>query len=57
MRRLDCAMSGADGVTDFARQYTLASGGPCCGRGYHKKAGCNYDKDHSENRRHDVRHV
>ena len=35
--RLDYTMSEAGGVTDFVRQYTLASGGPYCDCGYHKK--------------------
>ena len=35
--RLDYAMSEADGVTDFVRQYTLASGGPYCDCGYKRK--------------------
>ena len=35
--RLDYAMSEAGGVTDFVRQYTLASGGPYCDCGYQKK--------------------
>ena len=30
-------MSEAGGVTDFVRQYTLASGGPYCACGYKKK--------------------
>ena len=34
---LDYTMSEAGGVTDFMRQYTLASGGPYCGCGYKKK--------------------
>ena len=34
---LDYTMSEADGVTDFVRQYTLASGGPYCDCGYKKK--------------------
>ena len=34
---LDYTMSEAGGVTDFVRQYTLASGGPYCGCGYKKK--------------------
>ena len=34
---LDYTMSEADGVTDFVRQYTLASGGPFCDCGYKKK--------------------
>ncbi len=34
---LDYTMSEAGGVTDFVRQYTLASGGPYCDCGYHKK--------------------
>ena len=34
---LDYTMSEAGGVTDFVRQYTLASGGPCCDCGYKKK--------------------
>ena len=38
MCRLDYAMSDAGGVTDFVRQYTLASGGPYCDCGYRKKA-------------------
>ena len=32
-------MSDAGGVTDFVREYTLASGGPYCDCGYKKKAG------------------
>ena len=35
--RLDYTMSQAGGVTDFVRQYTLASGGPYCDCGYQKK--------------------
>ena len=35
--RLDCTMSEAGGVTDFVRQYTLASGDPYCDCGYKKK--------------------
>ena len=35
--RLDYTMSEAGGVTDFVRQYTLASGGPYCDCGYQKK--------------------
>lgn len=34
---LDYTMAEADGVTDFVRQYTLASGGPYCDCGYKKK--------------------
>ena len=34
---LDYAMNEASGVTDFVRQYTLASGGPYCDCGYKKK--------------------
>lgn len=34
---LDYTMSEADGVTDFVRQHTLASGGPYCDCGYKKK--------------------
>lgn len=34
MNLVNCAMIGA---TDFVRQYTLASGGPYCDRGYKKK--------------------
>ena len=37
MCRLDYTMSEAGGVTDFVRQYTLASGGPYCDCGYRKK--------------------
>ena len=37
MCRLDCTMSEAGGVTDFVREYTLASGGPYCDCGYKKK--------------------
>ena len=36
--RPDYTMSEANGVTDFVRQYTLASGGPYCDCGYKKKA-------------------
>ena len=35
--RLDYTMSEAGGVTEFVRQYTLASGGPFCDCGYKKK--------------------
>ena len=35
--RLDYTMSEAGGVTDFVRQYTIASGGPYCDCGYKKK--------------------
>lgn len=34
---LDYTMSEAGGVTNFVRQYTLASGGPCCDCGYKRK--------------------
>ena len=34
--RLDYTMSEAGGVTNFVRQYTLASGGPYCDCGYKK---------------------
>lgn len=34
---LDYTMSEAGGVTDFVRQYTLASGGPYCDCGYKKR--------------------
>ena len=34
---LDCTMAEAGGTTDFVREYTLASGGPYCDCGYHKK--------------------
>lgn len=34
---LDYTMSEASGVTNFVREYTLASGGPYCDCGYHKK--------------------
>jgi len=39
MCRLDYTMSEAGGVSDFIRQYTLASGGPYCDCGYRKKRG------------------
>ena len=39
MCHLDYAMSKAGGVTNFVRQYTLASGGPYCDCGYKKKQG------------------
>ena len=38
MCRLDYAMSDEGGVSDFIREYTLASGGPYCDCGYRKKA-------------------
>lgn len=38
MCRLDYTMSEAGGVTNFVREYTLASGGPYCDCGYKKKA-------------------
>lgn len=34
---LDYTMAEAGGTTDFVREYTLASGGPYCDCGYHKK--------------------
>ena len=37
MCHLDYSMSEAGGVTDFVREYTLASGGPYCDCGYKKK--------------------
>ena len=39
MCRLDHTMSEAGGVSDFVREYTLASGGPYCDCGYKKKRG------------------
>ena len=36
--RLDYTMSEANGVANFVRQYTPASGGPYCDCGYKKKA-------------------
>lgn len=39
MCRLDYAMSDVGGVTNFVREYTLASGGPYCDCGYRRKAG------------------
>ena len=37
MCHLDYTMSDAGGVSDFVRQYTLATGGPYCDCGYKKK--------------------
>ena len=37
MCHLDYTMSEARGSANFVRQYTLASGGPYCDCGYHKK--------------------
>ncbi len=37
MCRLDYTMSEAGGVSDFVREYTLASGDPYCDCGYRKK--------------------
>lgn len=37
MCRLDYSMTEAGGKADFVREYTLASGGPCCDCGYKKK--------------------
>ena len=37
MCHLDCTMAEAGGGTNFVRKYTLASGGPYCDCGYHKK--------------------
>ena len=34
---LDYTMSAAGGASDFVREYTLASGGPYCDCGYHRK--------------------
>lgn len=38
MCHLDYTMSEAGGVTNFVREYTLASGGPYCDCGYKKKS-------------------
>ena len=35
--RLDYTMAEAGGISDFVREYTLASGGPYCDCGYKKK--------------------
>ena len=37
MCRLDYTMSEAGGVSEFVREYTLASGGPYCDCGYRRK--------------------
>ena len=37
MCHLDYTMAEAGGASDFVREYTLASGGPYCDCGYHKK--------------------
>ena len=37
MCRLDYAMAEAGGASEFAREYTLASGGPYCDCGYKRK--------------------
>ena len=37
MCRLDYTMSDAGCASDFVREYTLASGGPYCDCGYHKR--------------------
>ena len=37
MCHLDYTMADAGGATTFVREYTLASGGPYCDCGYHKK--------------------
>ena len=37
MCRLDYTMSEAGGVSEFVREYTIASGGPYCDCGYKKK--------------------
>ena len=39
MCALDYTMSEAGGTCDFVREYTLASGGPCCDCGYKRKEG------------------
>ena len=39
MCRLDYTMSEAGGVSEFVREYTLASGGPYCDCGYKKRKG------------------
>jgi hypothetical protein len=39
MCHLDYTMSEAGGVSDFVREYTLASGSPYCDCGYKKKRG------------------
>ena len=38
MCHLDYDMTNAGGAADFVREYTLASGGPCCDCGYKRKA-------------------
>ena len=37
MCHLDYVMSEAGGASNFAREYTIASGGPYCDCGYKKK--------------------
>ena len=37
MCRLDYTMAEAGETSDFVREFTLASGGPYCDCGYHKK--------------------
>ena len=39
MCRLDDTMSELGGADDFVREHTLASGGPYCDCGYHRKGG------------------
>lgn len=39
MCALDYTMSEVGGASDFVREYTLASGGPYCDCGYHKRKG------------------
>ena len=46
---LDYTMSEAGGVTNFVRQYTLASGGLYCDCGYKKKEMCIRDRLASPN--------
>ena len=43
--RLDYTMSEAGGVTNFVRQYTLASGDPYCDCGYKKKGFVKAEKE------------
>ena len=38
MCHLDYTMSEVGGVSDFVREYTLASGGPYCDCGYKKRS-------------------
>ena len=53
---LDYPMTETGGTTKFVRDYTLASGGPCCDCGYRKVCACSCEYRHLQHRKNDCHH-